>query len=113
MTATQFISEEQFAKRYPLLPNHLNPAAPWALEDGCGRLFEPHGDEFDFVRRCNSRQVWTLVDADDGTMQIRSGLRLVNRLGYFVSTVAVPQNDDVLVFLSDLAYLPLSKGSNL
>lgn len=84
----QFIqlTEDQFEARYPLVPNHLNPNASW---EGC--LFETCGDEWEFVRQQDESKVWTLIEDGEGGECIVSGVHLVNRLGYLVSTVRVPE----------------------
>ena len=91
MTTTDIeITEDEFDATYPLLPNHLNPNATWATEFGPGCLFETYGEELEFVRRQDPRTVWTLLGGDDGDLFIASGVRFVNRIGYFISTVPIP-----------------------
>lgn len=81
-------------------PNHLNASAGWALGDaGGGCLFETHGEEFAFVMRQDPRTVWTLLDGDDGDMVLVNGLHFVNRVGYLVSTIPVPDNVTIQVHL--------------
>lgn len=91
------ISEDEFDDRYPLLLNHLNPHASWAFGDGPGCLFESYGEELEFVRQQDPRTVWTLVDGDDGDQYLLSGFHFVNRIGYLVSTVAIPEEADIQV----------------
>lgn len=43
------------------------------------------------------RRVWTMLDVDGFTM-LASGWHVVNRLGYYISRVAVPVGTDVLVY---------------
>lgn len=93
------LSEEEFDARYPLLINHLNPSASWAFGDGPGCLFETYGEELEFVQRQDPRTVWTLVDGDDGDQYLVSGLHFVNRIGYLVSTVPVPDDTDIEVHI--------------
>lgn len=86
------LTEDEFSDRYPLVPNHLNPSAGWAIGDTGGCLFETFGEEFDFIRRQDPRRVWTLIDGDDGDMYVISGLHHVNRLGYLLSRDPIPAN---------------------
>ena len=45
------LTEDEFDAAYTLVPNHINPAAGWAVgDDGRGCLFETYGDELAFVR---------------------------------------------------------------
>lgn len=87
MTTTHIeMTEDEFDRQFTLVPNHINPAAGWAVgEDGRGCLFETYGDEFDFVRRYDPQRVWTLIDGDDGDLYVVSGLHRVNRVGYLLS----------------------------
>jgi hypothetical protein len=90
------LTEDEFCEQYPVLPNHLNPDAAWSYGNG-GCLFETFGEEWEFVKQQDPATVWTLVeDGDDGEC-ILSGCHWVNRLGYFISTVPVPEGVDVEV----------------
>lgn len=89
------LTEDEFDDRFPLVPNHINPSAGWALGDSGGCLFETYGEEFEFVRRHDPTKVWTLVDGDDGDIYVISGLHFVNRVGYLLSTVPVPENTTI------------------
>ena len=83
------LTEDEFDERFPLVRNHLNPAASWAFGDGFGRLFETYGDALEFVKRQDPLKVWTLVDGDDGDLYVISGPHFVNRIGYLVSAAPV------------------------
>jgi hypothetical protein len=91
------LSEDAFAAQYPLRTNHLNPTAGWAYGQGAGCLFETYGEELAFVRDQDPRTVWTLIDGDDGDQYVLSGFHLVNRIGYLVSTVPVPEGTTIQV----------------
>jgi len=91
------ISEDEFDARYPLMANHLNPDASWTYFDGPGCLFETYGQELAFVRQQDARTVWTLTDGDDGNQHLVSGFHFVNRIGYLVSKVPVPDGIDIQV----------------
>src|SRR5438105_6368170 len=91
------MSEDEFDASYTLITNHLNPHASWAYGDGPGCLFETYGNELAFVRQQHPRTVWTFCDGDDGDQYLISGFHFVNRIGYLVSTVAVPEGTDIEV----------------
>jgi hypothetical protein len=91
------ITEDEFAARYGLRANHLNPAASWAYGDADGCLFDTYGDELDFVRQQDPRTVWTLVDGDDGDHYVLSGFHIVNRIGYLLTTAPVPEGTTIRV----------------
>lgn len=100
------LTEDEFDDSYPLVPNHINPSAGWAVGESGGCLFETYGDEFEFVRRQPPGRVWTLVDGDDGDLYLISGLHFVNRVGYLLSTV--PVADDVTIQVR----VPMSKDED-
>lgn len=98
MPKTTFIilTEDEFDARFPLVPNHIAPNAPF---NDC--MFETYGAELDFVRRQPPGRIWTVIDAD-GAMAIASGYHRVNRLGYLISTVPVSEAHEYEVVLEDL-----------
>ena len=100
MTSTIIeLAEEAFAAQYKLRTNPLNPHAGWAKGEGAGCLFETYGDELAFVREQDPRTVWTLSDGGDGGQYVVSGFHLVNRLGYLVSTLPVPEGTTIRVHI--------------
>lgn len=94
-----FLTENEFDAQFPLIANHLNPHAGWTGDNGRGCLFETFGAEFDFVRQQDPRCVWTLLDTDEGALVLASGCHFVNRLGYLVSTVPVPDEVSLEVLI--------------
>jgi hypothetical protein len=96
------ISEDAFAAHYPLVPNHLNPNATWAFGDAGGCLFETYGAELAFVRQQDPRCVWTFLDGDDAQYVV-SGMRFVNRIGYLISKVPVPDGVSIEVRIPSLS----------
>jgi hypothetical protein len=98
------LSEDDFDALYPLVTNHLNPSACWALGEGRGCLFETYGAELEFVRQQDPRTIWTLVDGDDGDLYLTSGYHLVNRIGYLISTMPVPEGVEIEVRIPMQSY---------
>lgn len=90
------LTEDQFAEQYPLRCNHLNPHAAWGEEHG-GCLFETYGEELEFVRQQDPRNIWTLIDGEDGDLYVLSGFHCVNRIGYLLSSTPVPEGVEVSV----------------
>jgi hypothetical protein len=93
------MTEDEFDAAYPLRRNHLNPHASWGFSDDGGCLFETYGEELAFVRQQDPRTVWTFVDGDDGDQYVVSGFHFVNRIGYLLSTVLVPEGVDIVVHI--------------
>ena len=89
MTNIIEISEDAFAALFKPIANHLNPNASYDWGDGHGTLFETFDEELAFVQSQESARIWTLVDGDNGEY-IDSGFHFVNRIGYFITEVAVP-----------------------
>ncbi len=90
MTILITLTEEEFDTEFPLVENHLNPHASWAINDDQGCLFETYGEEFEFVRQQDPARIWTITDGDDGNLYVVNGLHFVNRVGYLISRDAVP-----------------------
>lgn len=93
------LTEDEFDTRFPLVENRFNPNSSWAVGEGTGSLFETYGQELDFVRQQASRYVWTLIDGDDGNLYVVSGPHFVNRIGYLISQVPIPENTFIEVRL--------------
>jgi hypothetical protein len=99
MNETIQLNEDDFDEQYPLLENHVNPDASWSIGSQRGCLFETYGKELEFVLQQDPRNVWTLVEGDSGDLWVISGMHLVNRIGYLVSTVPVPADQFIQVHI--------------
>jgi hypothetical protein len=97
------ISEDAFDDHYPLLVNHFDPHAGWAVGEGGGCLFSAYGPEGEFVRQQDPRCVWTFVDGDELDQFVISGMHHVNRIGYLVSKVPVADNVSIEVRISSFS----------
>lgn len=94
------LSEDAFATLFRPMANHLNPHASFDWGAGYGTLFETYGEEVQYVRAQNSRKIWTLCSGDGGDF-VTSGFHYVNRLGYFITEMAVPDGVAIEVPLPD------------
>jgi hypothetical protein len=72
------------------IPNYLNDNATFR-DDEHGYMFETYGDELEFVKAQEPNRIWTYCDGDDNGTYIYNGYYLINRIGYFITTV--PYND--------------------
>ena len=80
------LTEEQWFDTYKPIPNHLDENA--SFNDGeHGYMFETYGDELEFVKAQDSNRIWTYCDGDDGGTYITEGYHVVNRIGYFITSV--------------------------
>ena len=91
------LTEEQFEEQFTLVENHLDDNASWD-----GAMFETYGEELEYVqmKARNGNNVWTLVEGDDDTMYISNGMRLVNRMGYFITREEWEGETDVEIDIS-------------
>lgn len=83
------LSYEDWKRQYNPILNHLNPNASYD-----GLLFETYGDEIAFIIGQPQNTVWTLLDCD-GKLILGSGFHVVNRMGYVVTEVPVPEGVDI------------------
>ena len=81
------LTEEEWFDQFQPIPNHLDDNASFQTEDGIGYMFETYDDELRFVQSQEPNRIWTYSDGDDGGTYISDGYHVVNRIGYFVTTV--------------------------
>ena len=80
------MTENEFDKVFPVVPNHLDTNATWSDGEESGCLFGLSTEELDFVMKQPANRVWTLLDGDDGQQWLTNGCHWVNRVGYLIST---------------------------
>jgi hypothetical protein len=80
--------EEQFIP----ISNHLS-------KDIDHKMFETFGEEWDFVKAQDSKNVWTWLSGD-GCDVIVNGFAYVNRLGYFITKNPWDENKDYELIIS-------------
>ena len=56
-------------------------------DDGGIRIYEPYGDDWQYLEQQDKHRVWTLVDTDEGC-RIVEGYRFVNRVHYYVTDIS-------------------------
>ena len=92
------LTEEQFEEQFTRVENHIDTNAGW---DGC--MFETFGEELEYVRMMAQKgnRVWTLIEGDDDDfLYISNGMRLVNRMGYFITREEWEGETDVEIDMS-------------
>jgi hypothetical protein len=90
--AIQRLTDDEWSEQYPLVSNHID------VNSSCdGKMFETYGDELQHVMATPPEFVWTYQDDDNGNPCITSGFHVVNRIGYFISTI--PCTIDTFVVL--------------
>lgn len=86
------INEAEFYSTYRPVQNHIT-----ASSGDQGRLFETYGADFNHVIAVDKERpgtVWTLTD-NGSTVSIVSGLHRVNRLGYYITEIEVPDGTTI------------------
>ena len=93
------LTEEEWFDTFKPLPNLIDPDASFSDGEN-GYMFETYGPELNFVKAQDLNRIWTYCDGDvDGTY-IFQGMRIVNRIGYFVTTVPFDANKDYQIQIS-------------
>jgi hypothetical protein len=75
------MTEEQFYDNIVIEENHIDTNASFG-----GNMFETFGEEFDYVvEKSLENKVITIIEGENDELYYVSGLRYINRIGYFVS----------------------------
>ena len=93
------LTEEEWFDTFKPIPNHIDENASFSDGDN-GYMFETYGEELDFVKSHQSNRIWTYCDGDDRGTYIFQGMRIVNRIGYFVTIVPFDANKDYQIQIS-------------
>ena len=92
------LTEDEWFDTFKPIPNHIDENA--SFNDGeQGYMFETYGKELEFVKAQKPNTIWTYGDGDDGSY-IWSGWHIVNRIGYFISTVPFDETKDYQIQIS-------------
>lgn len=90
---------EEADEKFKFIPNNYDEYS--SLD---GLMFETYGDEVEFVKSQPENRIWMYGDGDDGGTYIWSGWGFVNRIGYLVSQIPVPENTTIQIKMSDYWY---------
>jgi len=93
VTKPKPITVDEFFEQYKPVINHLDDNASFD-----GYMFETFGEEEAFVCTKSPEFIGTYCDGDNGTY-IVSGYHLVNRIGYFITELPIPEDLCVTVSL--------------
>jgi len=82
-----------FVKKYEPVENMFEKEAPFE-----GYMFQTDEEEFEFVKKQDAKNVWTIIDGyDNDRCYLRNGFHFINRLGYIVTKVEHDLKTDILV----------------
>jgi hypothetical protein len=94
------LTEEEWFYAFRPIPNHLDDNASFQTEEGVGYMFETYDDELAFVKSQDPNRIWTYCDGDNSGTYIFQGMRIVNRIGYFVTAVPFDGSKDYQIQIS-------------
>ena len=94
------LTEEQWFDTFKPIPNHIDDNASFQTEEGVGYMFETYGEELDFIKAQEPNRIWTYCDNDISGTSIFQGMRIVNRIGYFITTVPFDGSKDYQIQIS-------------
>jgi hypothetical protein len=93
------LTEDEWFEQFKPMPNYLDDNA--SFHDGeHGYMFETYGKELEFVKAQDPNRIWTYCDGDDSGTYIFQGMRIVNRIGYFVTALPFNGNKDYQIQIS-------------
>jgi len=70
---------DDFYNKYTLVENHLTNYGSFE-----NKMFETYDKELEFVRSCDPKRIWTVIDCD-GWFGVTAGYHWVNRIGYLIT----------------------------
>ena len=93
------MSFDEWFDTYKPIKNNIDTNASFD-----GYMFETYGAEVEFVKKANPAHIWMYGDGDDGGGYLWNGWHFVNRIGYFITEVACPENTTIQVLVSMPCY---------
>ncbi len=93
------LTEDEWFETFKPIPNHIDDNASFSDGEN-GYMFETYGTELDFVRSQEPNKIWTYIDGDVSGTYIVQGMGIVNRIGYFVTTVPFDGSKDYQIQIS-------------
>lgn len=101
---------EEWEATYKPIPNNIDKNASFQNDSGQGIMFETYGAEYEFVKKANPLHVWTYGDGDDGGSYIWNGFHFINRLGYFITEVPAPTEEECIIQIKVSSYWYYCEG---
>jgi len=83
------LTEDEWFEQFKPVKNILDPNASFD-----GHMFETYAHELDFIKAQQEDRIWTYADGDNGGTYIWSGMRVINRIGYFITSTPFSQKFD-------------------
>lgn len=83
MGTTKQLTDDVFYEKYTVQLNHLDDNAAYD-----GYMYETYGEERKYILEMYNKfpkNVWTIIDNNEGYTGICAGFHFVNRMGYFIT----------------------------
>jgi hypothetical protein len=103
---------EEWEATYKPIPNNIDKNASFQNETGQGIMFETYGAELEFVKKADPKHIWTYGDGDDGGSYIWNGFHYINRLGYFITELPAPDEEECVIQIKVSSYWYYCEGCN-
>jgi hypothetical protein len=103
---------EEWEATYKPIPNNIDKNASFQNETGQGIMFETYGAELEFVKKADPKHIWTYGDGDDGGSYIWNGFHFINRLGYFITELPAPDEEECVIQIKVSSYWYYCEGCN-
>lgn len=104
MSDFQELTMDEWIAKYKPITNHIDTNASFQDESGNGIMFETYGEEVEFVHNANPLCIWTYGTGDDGGSYIWNGYHYINRLGYFITEVPAPTEEECVIQIKVSSY---------
>jgi hypothetical protein len=90
------ISFDAWAEKYKPIKNTISP---YPDEHAEFDMFETYGEELEFVKAQDPRNIWTYLDGDSSSLLVQ-GFSYVNRISYYICEVPFTEGDPEVVVIS-------------
>tara|TARA_B110000503_G_scaffold111529_1_gene167025 strand:- start:98 stop:511 length:414 start_codon:yes stop_codon:yes gene_type:complete len=90
------ISFDAWAEKYKPIKNTITKYPDTSADFD---QFETYGEELEFVKAHDTRNIWTYLDGDSSSLLVQ-GFSYVNRIAYYICEVPFTEGDPEVVIIS-------------
>ena len=95
------LSFDEWEATFKPINNYMDSNASFQDDNGLGIMFETYDIELEYVKSRDPLTVWTYMDSEDGGTVIVSGYHVVNRIGYFITSVVREPHESYVIHVSE------------
>jgi hypothetical protein len=95
------LSFDEWEATFKPINNYMDSNASFQDDNGLGIMFETYDIELDYVKSRDPLTVWTYMDSEDGGTVIVDGYHVVNRIGYFITSVVREPHESYVIHVSE------------